>query len=138
MQTSVLVLLAFAVWTLLTLLVGVGIYRWSLILSGRAQLVDFPADQPGGSARYRRAMRAHANCLENLPVYGAIVLAIAQRGVVHPALDVLAIVFLCGRIGQTLVHVVLPTANVSVAVRFVFFVTQLGCMFWMARIAAFA
>lgn len=138
MQTSVLVLLAFAVWTLLTLLVGVGIYRWSLILSGRAQLVDFPADAPSGSARYRRAMRAHANCLENLPVYGAIVLAIVQRGVVHPALDVLAIVLLCGRIGQTLVHVVLPTTNASVAVRFVFFAIQLGCMFWMAGIAAFA
>jgi hypothetical protein len=36
------VLLAFAVWTVLVLLSGVGIHRWSRILSRKAELADFP------------------------------------------------------------------------------------------------
>jgi uncharacterized MAPEG superfamily protein len=61
-------------------------------LSGRAKLNEFPADVPHGSARYRRAMRAHANCVENLPVYTAVVVAITAAGVMSPVLDLLALV----------------------------------------------
>ena len=127
-------LLGFALWTLLTLLGSVGVYRWSLILTGRAAIADFPADNPTGSALYLRAMRAHANCVENLPVFGAIVLAIAIQGTAHPALDVLPIVFLAARIGQTVVHIGLPQTNRIVSLRFVLFFTQIICMFAMAGI----
>ena len=76
MTIPVWVLLLFAGWTLATLLATVGVYRWSRILTGRAALSEFRADEQHGSDWYRRAMRAHANCVENLPVYAAIVVAI--------------------------------------------------------------
>ena len=68
MSIPVWVLLAFAV------ILTVGMYRWGLIFAGRVQVNQFRADHVEGSDRYRRAMRAHLNCLENLPIYGANVL----------------------------------------------------------------
>jgi uncharacterized MAPEG superfamily protein len=52
-----------------------------------------------------RAMRAHANCVENLPVYAAIVVAIAASGVQSPMLDTLAVVLFAARVLQTVTHV---------------------------------
>lgn len=70
MSIPVWVLLAFAVWTMLVLMLTVGIYRWGLIFTGRAEVKEFRADRVEGSDWYRRSMRAHLNCVENLPVYG--------------------------------------------------------------------
>jgi uncharacterized MAPEG superfamily protein len=134
MSVPVAVLLGFAVWTLLTLFGSVGVYRWSRILAGRAQLRDFPAEAPQGPDWYKRAMRAHANCVENLPVYGAIVVALVATGASGPALDALASVLLAARVGQTLVHVGFAQTNRVIAVRFGFFFTQAACMLAMAGI----
>ena len=67
MTIPVWVLLGFAGWTLATLLGSVGLYRWSRILTGKAQIREFRADVPHGSDWYQRAMRAHANCIETSP-----------------------------------------------------------------------
>jgi uncharacterized MAPEG superfamily protein len=134
MSVPVAVLLAFAVWTLLTLFCSVGVYRWSRILSGRAQLRDFPAEAPEGPDWYKRAMRAHANCVENLPVYGAIVVAIAATGASGPTLDALAITLIVARVCQTLVHVAFEQTNRVIAARFAFFFTQAACMLATAGI----
>ncbi len=134
MTTPVWVLLGFALWTLLVLFATVGVYRWSRILTGRAELAEFRADEPHGSDWYRRAMRAHANCVENLPVYGAITLAIVAAGARSPALDLLAIVLLAARVLQTLTHVLWTPTNRVVGVRFSFFLTQVACMFAMSAI----
>lgn len=134
MTVPVAVLLAFALWTLLVLFFTVGVYRWTRILSRRAQLTEFPADQPHGEDWYRRAMRAHANCVENLPVYGAIVVAIVATGVSSPLLDALAVVLLVARVGQTLVHVALRQTNAVIGVRFSFFAIQAACMLGMAGV----
>jgi uncharacterized MAPEG superfamily protein len=131
MTVPVWVLLGFAFWTLITLLGSVGVYRWSRILTGRAGLSEFPADVPQGSDWYRRAMRAHMNCVENLPVYAAIVVAIIASGVRSEILDVLAIVLLVARVFQTITHIAFEPTNTVVGVRFAFFFTQLVCMFWM-------
>ena len=69
MSIPVLVLLGFAGWTLLTLFGSIGVYRWSRILTGRVAIAEWRADVPQGSERYQRAMRAHMNCVENLPIY---------------------------------------------------------------------
>lgn len=132
MTTPLWVLLALAVWTLAVLMVGVGIRRWSLILTGRAQLTDFPADMPHGTPAYRRAMRAHANCVENLPVYGAIALTISAAGADSFALDALALTVLGARIVQSLVHTLFAETNATVFVRFSFFFAQVIAMLWMA------
>ena len=136
MTIPIWVLLLFAGWTLVTLLATVGVYRWSRILSGRAALSDFPADTPHGSEWYRRAMRAHANCVENLPLYAAIVVAIAASGVHSPALDTLAIVLLAARVLQTVTHVSVEQTNAAVGVRFVFFFIQIACMAGMGIVIA--
>lgn len=130
------VLLAFAIWTLLVLLAGVGVHRWARILSHRAELTDFPGGVAEGAPVYRRAVRAHANCVENLPVYGAIAITAAIAGVDTPRLDQLAIVFLAARIGQTLTHMLFRETNRTVAIRFSFFAVQVLAMFWMAAIVA--
>ena len=131
MTVPVWVLLGFAFWTLITLLGSVGVYRWGRILTGRAGLNEFPADVPHGSDWYRRAMRAHANCVENLPVYAAIVVAIIASGVQSKTLDVLAIILLVARVFQTITHIAFEPTNTMVGVRFAFYFTQLACLFWM-------
>jgi uncharacterized MAPEG superfamily protein len=136
MSVPVWVLLGFAAWTLLTLLGTVGLYRWSRILTGRTEIREFRADVVEGSEWYRRAMRAHANCVENLPVYAAIVVAIVATGVESPLLDVLAVVLLAARIAQTVTHVAFEPTNLAVSIRFVFFFTQLACMFAMGIFVA--
>jgi len=118
-------LLGFAAWTVLLLLSTVGVYRWSRILTGRVPIRDFRADQVEGEDWYRRAMRAHANCIENLPVFGAIVLALYVSGVGGPTVNYLSISVLIGRVIQSLVHVCLVQTNTVVAVRSAFFSVQL-------------
>jgi uncharacterized MAPEG superfamily protein len=131
MPIPVWVLLLFAGWTLATLFATVGVYRWSRILTGRAALSDFRADEPHGSEWYRRAMRAHANCVENLPVYAAVVVAILASGARSPVLDALAVVLLAARVLQTVTHVAFEPTNAVVGVRFAFFLTQIACMIAM-------
>jgi uncharacterized MAPEG superfamily protein len=134
MTIPVWVLLGFAFWTLITLLGSIGVYRWSRILTGRAELKEFQADVPHGDDWYRRAMRAHMNCVENLPVLAAIVLAIIVSGVRSETLDILAIVLLVARVLQTITHIVFEQTNIVAGARFALFFTQLVCMFWMGII----
>lgn len=136
MTIPVCVLLLFAAWTLVTLLGTVGVYRWSRILTGRAALSEFRADEQQGSDWYRRAMRAHANCVENLPVYAAIVVAIVAGGVRSATLDTLAVVLLVARVLQTVTHVAVEQTDPVVAVRFTFFFVQIVCMAAMGIIVA--
>lgn len=132
------VLLGFAAWTLLTLFTTVGIYRWTLILTGRVAIADWRADEPQGSEWYRRAVRAHMNCIENLPVYTAIVVVLLAIHVDTPVLDALALILLIARILQTAVHLSLEQTNTVAAVRFAFFFIQVLCMIAMGVIAAVA
>ncbi|MGB5350294.1 MAG: MAPEG family protein [Polyangiales bacterium] len=134
MSIPVWVLLAFAVWSMLVLIFTIGTYRWGLIFAGRVQVREFRADQIEGSDRYRRAMRAHLNCLENLPIYGAIVLVIVVSGAQSPALDLLALTLIGARVAQTMIHVSWEQTNPLAYLRFGFFFVQLICMFWMTAL----
>jgi uncharacterized MAPEG superfamily protein len=124
-------LLGFATWTILLLFATVGVYRWSRILTGRVPIRDFRADQIEGADWYRRAMRAHANCIENLPVFGAIVLALYVSGVGGPTVNVLSMAILAARVAQSLVHVCLEQTNAVASVRFAFFFTQIAGFLWL-------
>lgn len=137
MTVPLWVLLAFAVWTVLVLMAGVGVHRWSRILARNAELTDFPGGVAEGAPIYRRAVRAHANCVENLPVYAAIAITAAIADVDTPRLDQLAIVFILARGGQTLTHMLFPETNRTVGIRFSFFAVQVFAMLWMAAIVAF-
>jgi uncharacterized MAPEG superfamily protein len=119
-------LLGFATWTVLLLMVTVGIYRWVEILLGRKRIGAFPADQVEGADWYRRSMRAHANCIENLPVFGAIVLTLYASGVSGLAVDRLCTAVLVARVVQSTVHVSHRQTDAFVSVRFSFFCVQLA------------
>ena len=137
MNAATWVLLGFAAWTILTLLVGVGAVRWSLILTGRQRLNEFPADVPHGSPRYRRAMRAHANCVENLPVYGAVAVTATLSGVGGTALHALPPIFLArARPADAHPRRLRGDQPSPSRFRFAFFFIQLVCMAWMGAVVA--
>ena len=127
-------LLGFATWTALLLLFTVGIYRWGRIFTGRVAIRDFPADAAGGAEWYKRATRAHANCIENLPVFGAIVFALYVGQVTGAWVDALAITVLVARVIQSMVHVCFVHTNTVASVRFTFFFVQFICFFWLIGI----
>ena len=104
MPIPVWVLLGFAAWTLFILFVTVGVYRWIRILTGRATIAEWRADERQGSDWYRRAVRAHLNCLETLPV---------------------------ARICQSSIHLLVEQTNTVAAIRFAFFFMQVICMIAM-------
>lgn len=131
MTTALWTVVAFAAWTLIVLMFGVGTPRWYLIFSRRAALTSFPADMPHGSDAYRRAMRAHANCVENLPVYAAIVLSAKAAQLLPPHMEMLAFGFIACRVAQSCIHMLLPETNSTVAVRFTLFFAQIVAMVWM-------
>ena len=128
-------LLGFATWTLLLLMATVGVYRWFKILFWRAPIASFRSDQLEGEDWYRRGTRAHANCVENLPVFGAIVLVISAVGVTGPAVNYLCTSVLIARVCQSLVHVSHVQTDAFVAVRFSFFCVQLACFLALIVIA---
>ena len=136
MNIPVLVLLGFAAWTLLTLTITVGVYRWHRILTGRSSIAEWRADVPQGSEWYQWGVRAHMNCVENLPVYTAIVLAVIATGSHGVMLDGLAAAILAARMTQTLVHITLPPTNSVAALRFALYFVQVACMLTMAGLVA--
>jgi len=115
-------LLGFAAWTLLLLIGTVGIYRWSRVLTGTA---SFRADGLEGATWYQRGTRAHANCVENLPVFAAIVVGLKAASVTGALADGFSIAILAARIVQSLVHVCFVQTDAIVSVRFAFFSVQI-------------
>ena len=130
MTTPLWTLLAFAAWTLLTLALTVGTHRWGRILTGRSRFEDYAEYRVEGKDFYARGLRAHANCVENLPVFAAIVAVASIAGVRSPTLDVLSLVVVGVRVPHTLVHVAFEQTNRVVVFRSMFFNLQ-----WLAMLA---
>jgi uncharacterized MAPEG superfamily protein len=120
-------LLGFATWTLLLLAATVGVYRWGNILLRGARVASFRSDRLEGAPWYQRGTRAHANCIENLPVFGAIVFILTMLGMGGRTIDTLCVLILASRICQSLVHLSHEQTDAFVAVRFSFFSVQLLC-----------
>ena len=134
MTVPVWMLMGFATWTVVLLLTTVGVYRWSRILTGVVPIRDFRADRVEGADWYLRAMRAHANCVENLPVFGAIVLALYAGNVAGRLVDALAIAILAARVLQSFVHVGFVQTNTMASIRFAFFLVQIVAFLWLIGI----
>ncbi len=129
MSPSATALAGFAAWTLLLVLM-IGVYRASLVLTGKRAPNQF---DPGGAdvgEFSRRLCRAHANCYENLPIFGALI-AVALLTDKPGATDGLAMWFLGARIGQSIVHLA-STSNVAVNLRFALYLSQWLIMAVMA------
>jgi uncharacterized MAPEG superfamily protein len=136
MTLALWMVLAFACWTLLVLLGGIGVRRWLLIFTGKAALTSFPGDVAHGSVAYRRAVRAHANCFENLPVFAAIVLVASTAHLNPPPLGALSVATMTARVFQTSVHMLLPETTATVALRFTLFLVQVLAMITMVVLIA--
>ena len=134
MTVPIWMLLGFAAWTVLLLLTTVGVYRWTRILTGRVPISEFRADRVEGLDWYKRAMRAHANCVENLPVFGAIVFALYAGNVAGTLVDRLAMAILTARVLQSTLHVSVVQTDRVVAVRFAFFIAQIIAFLWLIGI----
>jgi uncharacterized MAPEG superfamily protein len=134
MSTLHATLLGFALWTLTVLALTVGVHRWSRILTGRSAINEFPAEAPAGPGWYKRATRAHLNCIENLPVFATIVIVADAAGVRGTVLDALGIAILGARLVQTTTHVAFLETARTVSIRFSFYSVQLVAMIVMSVI----
>jgi uncharacterized MAPEG superfamily protein len=99
-------------------------------------MASFPADGSNGAGWYQRAMRAHANCIENLPLFTVVVFALYAAGVSSPAADAMSVIALAARVCQTLVHISTVQTDRVVTVRFTFFFIQLLCFIGIAAVVA--
>ncbi|MCY1005482.1 MAPEG family protein [Nannocystis pusilla] len=135
MHTPLLCLLGFGAWTLLVAVLGIVTPRVLAVAMGTAPEGGFPADVPHGSDRYRRTMRAHLNCVENLPLFAAVVLTGAVVHAGSPRMDTLAIAYLAARVAQTVIHIASGSAA-AVKLRFTAFAVQAVCLVWMGVLVA--
>jgi len=125
-------LFGFILWTVV-LLLAIAAARVRQILAGKARASDFTAGIPHGGDRYWRLNRAHLNCLENLPLFSAVVLTGAVIGADAPWLDRFAELYLAARIGQSVTHIS-SGSDRAIQIRFVFFGIQLLCLLGMILI----
>ena len=128
-MTPIQALLGFAAWILL-LIAGVFLYRGMRFLTG-TPINHWPrGNKPADDAPFvKRLEDAHANCLENLPVFAVIVLVAAALGRLAD-IQALAPWVLYARIGQSLAHLS-GTGPVNVFVRASFWSAQLALFGWM-------
>ena len=104
-MTGVTALLLFAAWTLVLMFIYVG-YRVALVLAMKKPANAWGRGQPTDDPPFiTRAHHAHLNCLENLPVFAAIVLAAVALGKA-PVVDALAAYVLYARLAQSIVHLI--------------------------------
>ncbi len=129
MTIPLLCLFGFILWTV-ALLLAIAVARFRQILAGKARASDFTPGVPHGGDRYWRLNRAHMNCLENLPLFAAVVLTGAVIGADAPLLDRFAEVYLLARIGQSVTHIS-SGSDRAIQVRFAFFAVQLLCLLGM-------
>jgi uncharacterized MAPEG superfamily protein len=129
MSISLLSLLGFTAWTLL-LVLGVVLYRSTMVLVGRSRANAWSRTQPSQDPEIlQRMSHAHANCLENLPLFAAVILTAAVTGKLAIT-DPLAGAYLVLRICQSTVHLT-GTSHWQVFIRFSFFLPQLLILGWM-------
>ena len=126
-------LLGFVVWTLLLLVSTIGVARITAIVRKQAKPNSFNAIVPHGSERYQRCMRAHANCVENLPVFAALVLLGTTCAVPGALFQGAAFIVLPARVLQSLAHIS-SAGNGAVLARFAFFCVQLGAFGLMSAV----
>lgn len=132
MSTSLLALLGFISWTLF-LLVLMETLRSKLVLTGAVPANGFDPENSSLSPFMQRLARAHANCLEGLPVFGGLLLlaVVAGRSSVT---DPLAYVLLSARIIQSLIHLA-STSPAAVTARFLAFTVQMAvAVYWVVRL----
>lgn len=125
---SAIAFTAFIAWTLL-LLILMEVIRSQLVLRGKVPANGFTPDNANLSPFMRRLARAHANCLESLPIFGGLLLIAIATGSTSIT-DSLAYLLLGARVFQSLVHLASVSA-LAVTIRFTAFAAQMAIgLYW--------
>ena len=125
---SSIALTGFIAWALL-LLALMEVIRTQLVLRGKVPANGFTPDNANLSPFMQRLARAHANCVESLPVFGGLLLVAIVTGRASIT-DPLAGLFLACRVFQSLVHLTSLSAT-AVTVRFTAFACQMAIgLYW--------
>jgi len=122
MSATAFVLTGFISWTL-GLLILMEVIRTYLVISGKVAANGFTPDNAALSPFMQRLARAHANCIEGLPIFGGLLgvaILISKTDVTDP----LASTLLAARIVQSIIHLV-STSQVAVSLRFTAFTVQM-------------
>lgn len=132
MSPSALALVGYVAWTLL---LGAWIIalRTVLTLKKERRANDFKPSGEDVSPFSGRLCRAHANCYENLPIFGSLILLALVTG--NAAItDPLARWVLTARVSQSLVHLT-STSEIAVSIRAGLFVVQLAIeAYWVVQL----
>jgi uncharacterized MAPEG superfamily protein len=123
MSTPTLVsLIGFISWTLF-LLVVMELIRCKLVITKEVVANGFNPQNSNLSPFMQRLSRAHANCLEGLPIFGGLMLlavVLNQTAIT----DSLAYAFLAARLIQSIIHLI-SVSPVAVTLRFTVFAVQM-------------
>ena len=132
MNPTLTALTGFVAWSLL-LLVLMEVIRSKLVLTKAIPANRFNPDNSNLSPFMQRLARAHANCVEGLPIFGGLML-IAEVAGKSALTDPLAYVFLAARILQSVIHLSSLSA-LAVTLRFSAFAVQMAIgVYWAVRL----
>ena len=133
-NASATVLTALIAWALLLLVLMEGL-RTHLVITKAISPNQFKPDNSNLSPFMQRLTRAHANCLEGLPIFGGLIvvaLVTNRAGITDP----LAPWLLLARLVQSGMHLV-SVSETAVKVRFAAFVVQMViAVYWAWRLLA--
>jgi uncharacterized MAPEG superfamily protein len=125
-------LTGFIAWTLFLLVLMEGI-RSKLVVTKTVPANGFTPDNANLSPFVQRLTRAHANCLEGLPMFGGLMLVALATGR-STVTDPLAFVLLGARIVQSSIHLA-SLSSAAVTLRFSAFAVQMGvAVIWSAKL----
>lgn len=134
MSTTLTALTGFIAWTLL-LLILMELIRSKLVVTKAVPANGFQPDNANLSPFMQRLARAHANCLEGLPIFGGLMLVAAVAGKTAVT-DPLAHALLGARILQSTIHLA-SLSEAAVTLRFLAFATQVGiAVYWAFTLLA--
>jgi uncharacterized MAPEG superfamily protein len=115
-------------WTLFLLLL-MEVIRSKLVLTRAVPANGFDPANSNLSPFMQRLARAHANCVESLPVFGGLMLVAVIAGKATVT-DPLAYLLIAARIVQSLIHLSSTSAS-AVTLRFTAFAVQLAiAIYW--------
>lgn len=132
MNPTLTALTGFVAWSLFLLVLMEGI-RSKLVITKAVAANGFNPENSNLSPFMQRLARAHANCIEGLPIFGGLMLiaVVAGRSAIT---DPLAYVFLAARILQSVIHLS-SLSPLAVTLRFSAFAVQMGIgLYWAVRL----
>lgn len=134
MTATLIALTGFIAWSLF-LLVLMEVIRSKMVLTREVPANGFTPDNANLSPFMQRLARAHANCIEGLPIFGGLMLVAVVAGMTAIT-DPLAYVFLGARIVQSTIHLS-SLSSTAVTLRFSAFAVQMGIgVYWAVCLLA--